>query len=110
MGRMKDKFIELQNLQRDKIEEAEAGNVHPSVRREVAEITIKAIDDSLSPKITYGVVRVEAGDTVGQGQFIANGLNYADARRLAELQPAEEGVVTIWVPDNYKQHLPKEED
>ena len=55
------------------------------------------------------MVRVQAGEALGLGQFIANGLCYADARKLAEQQPVVEGVVTIWVPDNYKQHLPKEQ-
>ena len=101
MGRMKDRFIELQNEQRDKIEAAERGDV-----RDFNQIVSDEI--CTGERVTYGVIRVEAGDTVGTGKFIASGLNYADARRLAELQPAEEGVVTIWVPDNYKQHLPKE--
>lgn len=101
MGRMKDRFIELQNEQRDKIEAAERGDV-----RDFNQIVSDEI--CTGERVTYGVIRVETGDTVGTGKFIANNLNYADARRLAELQPAEEGVVTIWVPDNYKQHLPKE--
>jgi len=99
---MKDRFIELQNQQRDKIEAAKRGDV-----RNFNQIVSDEI--CTGQKVTYGVIRVEAGDTVGCGKFIANGLCYADARRLAELQPAVEGVVTIWVPDNYKQHLPKEE-
>ena len=102
MGRMKDRFIELQNEQRDKIEAAERGDV-----RDFNQIVSDEI--CTGERVTYGVVRVQAGEALGLGQFIANGLCYADARKLAELQPVVEGVVTIWVPDNYKQHLPKEQ-
>ena len=54
MGRMKDRFIELQNQQRDKIEAAERGDV-----RNFNQIVSDEI--CTGPKVTYGVIRVEKG-------------------------------------------------
>ena len=102
MGRMKDRFIELQNQQRDKIEAAERGDV-----RDFNQIVSDEI--CTGDPVTYGVIRLTGGQDVSQGEFIATGLSYSDARELVFSQPTVKGVVTTWVPDNYKQHLPKRE-
>ena len=51
MGRMKDRFIELQNEQRDKIEAAERGDV-----RDFNQIVSDEI--CTGERVTYGVVRL----------------------------------------------------